>query len=248
MSSALATDPVQHPRRFRISRNAAKLVRRGDAAHSIEQTLHAMSRSLDARDRYTRAHSERVAKLSLELAGIYELSQAACQEIYLAGILHDIGKIGVPDAVLLKNDSLTDDEYKVIQTHPEIGYRILERLEHLQFVLPGVLYHHERWDGHGYPHALAGQTIPLMARILAVADAYDAMTSGRSYRQAMPVEQAQQILAAGRNRQWDAEVLECFSVWLNRRKSIATSSCSSSLIPAYSVSEQLAQACKVLGH
>ncbi|MEZ6078585.1 MAG: HD domain-containing phosphohydrolase [Pirellulaceae bacterium] len=134
-----------------------------DAKHSIEEMLHAMISSLQARDRYTRRHCERVAKLSLDLAVIYELSHEACQEIYLAGIVHDIGKMGIPDSLLLKEAALTDAEYKTVQKHPEIGYRILERLGHLQFVLPGVLYHHERWDGKGYPHGIAGQTIPIMA-------------------------------------------------------------------------------------
>ncbi|MCA9159472.1 MAG: HD-GYP domain-containing protein [Planctomycetales bacterium] len=247
MSSVVASNPTQHPRQLRLARRSARMSSRWDAKHSIEETLHAMISSIQARDRYTRGHSERVAKLSLDLAVIYELSHEACQEIYIAGIVHDIGKIGIPDCVLFKEGILADAEYKTIQKHPEIGYRILERLGHLQFVLPGVLYHHERWDGKGYPHRLAGQTIPIMARIMAVADAYDAMTSCRPYRQTMPVEKAQQIVVAGGGEQWDAEVVECFSVWLSRRKATKKeNSPVSSLIPDHSVVEQIAKATKVV--
>jgi HD-GYP domain-containing protein (c-di-GMP phosphodiesterase class II) len=246
MSSVVASNPTQPPRRHRLARQSARVSSRLDAKHSIEEMLHAMISSLQARDRYTRRHCERVAKLSLDLAVIYELTHEACQEIYLAGIVHDIGKMGIPDSLLLKEAALTDAEYKTVQKHPEIGYRILERLGHLQFVLPGVLYHHERWDGKGYPHGIAGQTIPIMARIMAVADAYDAMTSCRPYRQTMPVEKAQQIVVAGGGEQWDPDVVECFSVWLGRRRATKKNSPDSSLIPNHSVVEQIAKASKVV--
>ncbi len=245
MSSVATFNPTQHPRRFHLAGRGTRMSTRRDAKHSVEETLHAMIGSIQARDHYTRGHSERVAKLSLDLAVIYELSHEACQEIYLAGIVHDIGKLGIPDSVLLKNGALTDAEYRIIQKHPEIGYRILERQGHLQFVLPGVLYHHERWDGKGYPHGLAGQTIPIMARIMAVADAYDAMTSCRPYRQTMSVEKAQQTVAAGGGQQWDADVVECFCVWLSRRKTIANSP-SSNLIPDHSTAQQIAEAARVV--
>ncbi len=114
--------------------------------------------------------------------------------IYVAGILHDVGKIGVPDRVLLKAGTLSDEEFDIIKQHPEIGYRIVEQLGKLHFTLPGVLYHHERWDGRGYPQGLAGDDIPLMARIIAVADSFDAMTSSRPYRNAMPLSQACDII------------------------------------------------------
>lgn len=213
-------------------------------------TLHAMSNAIDARDHYTQGHSERVATLAHSLARIYGLSENACQEVYLAGILHDIGKIGVPDAVLLKNGPLTAEEFKVIQTHPEIGYRIVEKLEHLQFVLPGILYHHERWDGRGYPHGLSGALIPLMARILAVADAFDAMTSSRPYRNAMPPEKAYQIISNGAAEQWDALVVECLKTWyaehVTSTDRLQTSS--EPLIPLGSPVEYISQAILSLGY
>ncbi len=129
-----------------------------DSQHLALGTLQAMSRAIDARDPYTRGHSERVARLSFELAEILGLEETACQEIYVAGILHDVGKIGVPDRVLLKAGALSDEEYDIIKQHPEIGYRIVEQLGKLHFTLPGVLYHHERWDGRGYPQGLSVMT------------------------------------------------------------------------------------------
>ncbi len=213
-------------------------------------TLHAMSSAIDARDEYTQGHSQRVARLAFELARIYGLSEEACQEIYLAGILHDIGKIGVPDRVLLKNGPLDDEEFRIIKMHPEIGYRIVERLGNLQFVLPGVLYHHERWDGRGYPQGLQGETIPVMARLMAVADAFDAMTSSRPYRNAMPVQRAREIILEGAGQQWDAQAVECFKLWLDRRawQEHVQGESNASIIPTDSPVEQLMQAVMVLGH
>ena len=178
--------------------------------------LHAMSSAIDARDPYTQGHSERVAKLGYEIARILGIGESACQEIYLAGLLHDLGKIGVPDHILHKAGALTDEEFAIIKQHPEIGHRIIERLGKLHFVLPGVLYHHERWDGKGYPHGLKQESIPLMARILAVADSFDAMTSSRPYRGAMPIERAAAVIRDGAGRQWDTAVVDCFEIWLNR--------------------------------
>ena len=178
--------------------------------------LHAMSSAIDARDPYTQGHSERVAKLGYELARILGISDTACQEIYLAGLLHDLGKIGIPDHILHKAGALTDEEFAVIKQHPEIGHRIIEQLGKLHFVLPGVLYHHERWDGKGYPHGLKQESIPLMARILAVADSFDAMTSSRPYRGAMPIDKAAAVIRGGAGQQWDAAIVDCFEIWLNR--------------------------------
>lgn len=178
--------------------------------------LHAMSSAIDARDPYTQGHSERVARLGYEIAKILGISETACQEIYLAGLLHDLGKIGVPDHILHKADALTNEEFTVIKQHPEIGHRIIERLGKLHFVLPGVLYHHERWDGNGYPHGLKQESIPLMARILAVADSFDAMTSSRPYRGAMPIQKAAAVIRDGAGQQWDTAIVDCFEIWLNR--------------------------------
>ncbi|MEM7474107.1 MAG: HD-GYP domain-containing protein [Planctomycetota bacterium] len=210
-------------------------------------TLQAMSSTIDARDPYTQGHSERVARLSYDLAQILGLPNEACHEIFLSGVLHDIGKIGIPDDVLLKPGKLTDEEFEIIKQHPVIGHRIVERLGHLQFTLPGVLYHHERWDGKGYPHQLQGQSIPLMARIMAVADAFDAMTSSRPYRKAMPLEKAHAIINAGAGEQWDAEVVQCFNVWLETKyDATQKTDYPNSIIPIGAPMEHLAQAVTTL--
>ena len=130
--------------------------------------------------------------------------------MYLAGLLHDIGKIGIRDDVLTKRGPLTDDELKHIQQHPIIGHRILADLHAMAHLLPGVLNHHERYDGHGYPEGLKGDSIPLLARILAVADSFDAMNTLRPYRAAMPLERIDQILREGAGIQWDPLVIDAY--------------------------------------
>ncbi|XAL98852.1 HD-GYP domain-containing protein [Phycisphaeraceae bacterium D3-23] len=149
-------------------------------------TLEAVSTALDAKDPYTYGHSDRVAHLGVELARAIGLEEQEVERIRIAGLVHDVGKIGVPEAVLCKTGKLTDEEYEQIKLHPRIGYNILKGIPKMEDVLDGVLYHHERWDGRGYPDRIAGENIPLYGRILAVADTFDAMSSTRSYRQAMP--------------------------------------------------------------
>ncbi len=131
-------------------------------------------------------------------------------DIYLAGLLHDIGKIGVRDEVLTKRGPLTDEEFKHIQQHVVIGHRILADLHAISHLLPGVLYHHERYDGAGYPEGLKGDAIPLLARILAVADSFDAMSTSRPYRTAMPLERVDEILRQGAGTQWDPLVIDAY--------------------------------------
>ena len=141
---------------------------------------------IDAKDRYTNGHSSRVAEYAKEIAGRYGYSEKEQNDIYIAGLLHDVGKIGVPDAIINKNDSLTDEEYDIIKRHPMIGYNILATIKEMPNLSDGARWHHERYDGRGYPDGLKGEDIPEVARIIAVADAYDAMTSRRSYRDTMP--------------------------------------------------------------
>ncbi|TWU20976.1 Cyclic di-GMP phosphodiesterase response regulator RpfG [Novipirellula galeiformis] len=172
--------------------------------------IRAMINSIDAKDPYTRGHSDRVAAMARVLTRQLGLPKQEEHHVYMAGLLHDIGKIGLPDAVLSKPGRLTDEEFAQVKLHPEIGVSILQHLKQLHFALPGVLHHHESFDGSGYPHGLAGEEIPLMGRILAVADAYDAMTSNRPYRTGMPREKATAILQAGSGQQWDARIIEAF--------------------------------------
>ena len=172
--------------------------------------IRAMGHAVDARDPYTRGHSERVGRYGRQLAEAIGLASHDCDRIYLSGLLHDVGKIGIPDAVLGKTGRLTEDEFAIVQRHSEIGASIIQALPQLADLMPGILHHHESFDGTGYPHGLKGDAIPLMGRILAVADAYDAMTSDRPYRQGMPRETAVAILESRAGIQWDSELVRIF--------------------------------------
>jgi HD-GYP domain-containing protein (c-di-GMP phosphodiesterase class II) len=169
--------------------------------------IRALVNAIDAKDAYTCGHSDRVARIAMRLAEELGLDHQNCLEIYMTGLLHDVGKIGVPDAILCKPGKLTDEEFAVVKRHPSIGYQILKHVRQLSYVLPGVLHHHEAMTGSGYPFGLAGESIPFAARILAVADSYDAMTSSRPYREAMPFEKAETIIRDDTGGQWDAEVV-----------------------------------------
>ena len=170
----------------------------------------ALTSAIDAKDPYTCGHSDRVARIALRLAKQLNLSESALNTIYLGGLLHDIGKIGIDDTVLRKPGALTDEEYAQIKLHPEFGERILRDVRQLQHVLPIVRHHHESWDGRGYPDGLLGEACPLHARITAVADAIDAMGSDRPYRKGMPTERIEEILREGAGKQWDAEVIDAY--------------------------------------
>ncbi len=172
--------------------------------------VRALSSAIDAKDPYTCGHSDRVARVAVRLAEEMGCDSGTLNTLYLAGLLHDIGKIGIDDGVLRKADKLSEAEYEHIKRHAEIGHHILEDLSKLEDVLPVVLHHHESWDGGGYPHRLSGGQIPLAARIVAVADAFDAMSSNRPYRKGMPDQQVDRILRGGAGQQWDPEVIDAF--------------------------------------
>lgn len=152
-------------------------------------TVRALTAAIDAKDRYTLGHSERVAHLAVMLARSIGMSRQDEERLHLTGLVHDVGKIGVPERVLLKPGKLTEEEFALIRLHPEIGHRILKDIPQLAAVLPGVLHHHERFDGKGYPHGLREAQIPMDARVIAVADTFDAMSSDRSYRPRLPRDQ-----------------------------------------------------------
>jgi len=170
--------------------------------------VRAMVSAIDAKDPYTCGHSERVALVARFLGMRLGLAEQDCERLYLAGLLHDLGKLGVPDVILRKPGPLTDEEATQLQVHPERGWAILQDLDQLQHLVPGVLCHHERYDGAGYPDGLAGQAIPWIARVLAVADSYDAMVSDRPYRRGMPHEKVEVILREGAGTQWDPGIIK----------------------------------------
>jgi HD-GYP domain-containing protein (c-di-GMP phosphodiesterase class II) len=173
-------------------------------------TLDALTSSIDAKDRYTCGHSHRVAHLSWRLALAAGLNAEEAERVRIAGLVHDVGKIGVPEAVLTKAGKLTAEEFDAIKKHPEIGHKILRDIPLLADVLPGVLHHHERWDGRGYPHNLKGEEIAPMARMIALADTFDAMSSTRSYRAAMSRAQVLAEVQKCAGAQFDPDLAKVF--------------------------------------
>ncbi|GAW32347.1 HD domain-containing phosphohydrolase [Carboxydocella sp. JDF658] len=175
--------------------------------------INTIIQAVEAKDSYTKHHSQKVAEYARIIALEMDLPQEQVEQIYLAALFHDIGKIGVPDQILRKPDKLTEEEMTLLKQHPLIACRILEGFESFRELLPAIAQHHEYWNGSGYPYGLVGETIDLGARILAVADAFDAMTSDRVYRPGMSQEQAIGILIQEAGKQWDPQVVNCFVNW-----------------------------------
>ncbi len=167
------------------------------------QTAEALATAIDAKDKYTHGHSTRVADYSVQIARALGKSERECEQIYYAALLHDVGKIGVPDDIINKDGRLTDEEFAQIKLHPVHGNNILSRISESPYLSIGANYHHERYDGRGYPAGLRGEHIPEIARIIAVADAYDAMTSNRSYRSAIPQHIVKEELLKNSGTQFD---------------------------------------------
>jgi putative nucleotidyltransferase with HDIG domain len=180
----------------------------GELERLLLDTIKAIAATIDARDGYTHRHSERVAALTAQLAREMGLSQADRETAELSALLHDVGKIAVPDSILNKPGKLTDEEYAEMRKHPVHGARILGNIQSatVKAVLPGVQYHHERWDGTGYPEGLAAENIPFLGRLLGVADFYDALTSARAYRGAMPADEAIGLIEKGSGSHFDPAV------------------------------------------
>ncbi len=169
------------------------------------QTAMALVDAIDAKDQYTQGHSSRVAKYSKKIAEMAGKNSSECEEIYYAALLHDVGKIGVPENIIQKNGGLNEQEFKAIKEHPDIGAQILQRITAIPYLSIGANFHHERFDGTGYPAGLKGEDIPEIARIIAVADAYDAMTSKRSYRDPLPQDKVREELIECSGVQFDPE-------------------------------------------
>jgi hypothetical protein len=174
------------------------------------ETVRALTSAIDASDPYTKGHSERVTHYAVAMARELRLSERRVQAIEYAGFLHDMGKIGIHHDILVKPGSLSDDEWRIMRAHPEIGARIVSDLDFLRGARDVVLHHHERFDGTGYPEGLAGDAIPLEARIAKVADAFDAMMSDRPYRSSLGLEKALDELIRGRGTEFDPRVVDAF--------------------------------------
>ena len=182
----------------------------GEKQKLLTNVVRSLVSAIDAKDGYTCGHSERVALYARQLGDLIGYSDQDLEQLYLCGLLHDVGKIGISDSVLNKPAPLSDEEHQQVMRHPDEGWNILHELPHLSGILPGVVHHHERVDGEGYPDGLKGEEIPMDGRILAVVDAFDAMTSDRAYRAGMPVSEAVEILESGAGEQWDAKLVVAF--------------------------------------
>ncbi|GAA6758187.1 hypothetical protein Thermus77838_12200 [Thermus oshimai] len=186
---------------------------------AFDTTLEVLMNALEAKEKQTRMHSERVADIARDLAKAFYNDEAKAQEIYRAARLHDIGKIAIPEAVLLKPGKLTEAEFDLIKSHTKLGAELLSPARKVAFdqlVYNVILYHHERWDGRGYPEGLAGQDIPEEARIVGLADAYEAMTAGRPYREAKSPEEALKEVQDFSGVQFDPKLVRLFTVLWNQ--------------------------------
>ena len=185
-----------------------------DTYEKLEQayleSIQTLRYTVEAKDTYTRGHSDRVSEYSVLIGKYLGLPEADLDNLKIGGLFHDIGKIGIPDSILLKTSKLTDDEYNEIKKHPSIGAHILENSSIFKDIIPIVLYHHEKFDGCGYPAKLKGEDIPFLARIVAVADTFDAMTSKRSYRDALALDIVKQEFIKFSGTQFDPVVAKVF--------------------------------------
>jgi putative nucleotidyltransferase with HDIG domain len=179
--------------------------------NQLEGIVKGVIATLELKDPYTRGHSERVAKYALMFANeIGKFSKEEQKSFYYACLLHDIGKVNIPDQILMKPGKLTNEEFEIIKTHPVVGAEAVKSVEGIKNSIYVIRSHHERWDGKGYPDQLKGEEIPLLARVSAIADAFDAMTSSRSYRDAMPFEEAYNRIIKGQGSQFDPLLVEKF--------------------------------------
>jgi HD-GYP domain-containing protein (c-di-GMP phosphodiesterase class II) len=181
-----------------------------DLSDLFKSSIRALVNTVEAKDKYTRGHTERVTEYSLMIARKLNLAQTEIQRIELSALLHDVGKIGIPDKILLKPGKLTEEEYEVVKEHPDRGVSIMQPIKQLHTVLDGIKYHHERMDGKGYPEGLKGNEIPLVAKIITIGDAYDAMTTDRPYRKALSQEEAIRRLKKDSPAQFDPELVDAF--------------------------------------
>jgi HD-GYP domain-containing protein (c-di-GMP phosphodiesterase class II) len=190
---------------FKQERARAQELRRSYVA-----TVRALSNAVEARDAYTGKHAERVTAYGMEIAGSYGLPLEDSPEIEFGFLLHDIGKVAIPDAILYKPDVLTGEERALMARHPVIGVEIVGGIDFLVEATRVVRSHHERWDGGGYPDGLTGEEIPLSARLFAVADVLDALTTDRPYRPAMPLQSARELITSESGDHFDPDVVEVF--------------------------------------
>ncbi len=204
------TKPFDHSLLRARIRSQLRIKRLTDQLERTESVIFMLALAVEAKDIYTEGHLRRLSSYSEQLALAAGLSPVQVKSIRFGGLLHDIGKISIEDAILRKPGKLTSEEYEQIKRHPEFGARIIQAMRFANDVGPIICHHHERWDGKGYPAGLAGEAIPIGARIVAIVDAYDAMMTDRSYRKALGIEETLRRLREGRGHEWDAMLLDRF--------------------------------------
>jgi putative two-component system response regulator len=205
-----ATKPIESEILTARLRSLLRVKHITDQLERTENVIFALARTVEARDAYTDRHLWRLAEYSQAMAVALGCSPEEARYAWYGGVLHDIGKIGIDPNVLGKPGALTREEFEEVKRHPELGAAIIASMRFAPIVAPIVRSHHERWDGQGYPNGLAGEDIPLASRLIAVADAYDAMTTDRPYRQAIPKDEALRRLRAGGGEQWDRTAVDVF--------------------------------------
>ena len=212
------TRPVDSTELLARVRSLLKLKLRTDELERAESVLFSLARSIESKDPYTHGHCERLAEYSVALGQQAGLSEDQILALRRAGVVHDIGKVGVPDAILLKPGRLTEEEWAVIRQHPIIGERICAPLKSFRSVLPVIRHHHEKYDGSGYPDGLRGEEIPLAARVLQIVDVFDALTTERPYKKALPNSEALLIMReeVGK-RWWDPNLFDLFEQLVGKK-------------------------------
>ena len=208
--SDFISKPYNH---FELMARVKNHIRLKNVMEDLEDTnnvLYTLAATIEAKDPYTRGHSHRVGKFCYEVASEMGWKESERIKIQRAGLLHDIGKIGVPDFILTKEGRLTDEEYETMKSHPVLSAEICKSLTRLKDIIPAIKYHHERIDGKGYPEGLKGSAIPLGARLMAVCDSWDAMTSDRAYRKKLNLQKVYDILKEESGKQWDPEIIDIF--------------------------------------
>lgn len=191
-------------KKYELSTSRVQMLK--DLSELFYKTIQSIAFALDAKDQYTHGHSMRVTLYSLALAKTMNLPRDLMEEIEITGLLHDIGKIAIPEKILLKPGKLTDEEFEIIKTHPELGERLVDGIKKLKMISNWLKSHHERYDGRGYPEGLVGDQIPISSRIIAIADTYDAMTSSRAYRSALAHDVAMEEIKKCAGSQFDPEM------------------------------------------
>ena len=190
---------------------AAKLKRVTDQLDDMESMLYSLARMIEAKDEYTGNHCQRLSTISQEFGKTLGLDSRELKALEKGGVLHDIGKLGIPDAILMKQDRLNEEELKIMGTHPIIGHNLCNGLKSMKLTAPIILHHHERWDGSGYPHGLKGNDIPFLAQVFQLVDIYDALTFERPYKPALSIEKALEIIREETNKGWrNPELTEKF--------------------------------------